>query len=592
MKFLFSIVLVTIMAFPQSVFAQANEPPKPPAWVQRSNENAQILLKILAKYAPESAGRLGVDGLDEQIVDLKANLFERSDNDMHGAIVQLKGKLAHETDPSVKQDLTILIKSAEDNIKGNDMSLKYEIPYFDMAGLVFGGMRGLLDDQIPAERRKAAVVRLKRYVGMEEGYTPITVLAQDRIRERLSKPGLIGPVKAQVERDMSTEKFYIDGIADLFKQYQITGYEEAYEKLKIQLAAYHEFVQKEIMPKTREDFRLPAEEYAFTLEQVGVDIPPEELVKKAHAAFVSYQTEMQSVAAQVAKERGYSFTDYRDVIKELKKEQLVGDSILPFYKRRIRDIESIIRREHLVTLPERDMRIRIASPAEAAQIPAPNMRPPRLIGNTGEMGEFILPLNIPAPPGSDKKSTMKYDDFTFAAAAWTLTAHEGRPGHELQFASIIEKGVSTTRALFAFNSTNVEGWGLYSEKILEPFMPLEGKLISLQHRLLRSARAFLDPQLQLGQMTKEEAMKILQNDVVVSDVMANQEVERYTFRSPGQATAYFYGFTKLMELRADVEKNMGIKFDQQKFHDFVLAQGLLSPQLLRDAVMNGFVATQ
>ena len=79
------------------------------------------------------------------------------------------------------------------------------------------------------------------------------------------------------------------------------------------------------------------------------------------------------------------------------------------------------------------------------------------------MGEFVLPLNIPAPPGGT--GTLKYDDFTFAAAGWTLTAHEGRPGHEMQFASIIERGVSTTRVLFAFNSTNVEGWGLYAEQL-------------------------------------------------------------------------------------------------------------------------------
>ncbi|HMD14339.1 MAG TPA: DUF885 domain-containing protein, partial [Bacteroidota bacterium] len=166
MKILFGIVLfVVIVAGVQSTFAQTTTIPKSPAWVGRSNENAQILLTILAKYNPEGAGRLGVDGLDEQIIDLKPNIFERSKADISNAIVQLKDRLAHETDPSVKQDLEILIKSAEDNIKGNDMSLKYEIPYFDMAGLVFSGMRGLLDDQVPAERRKEAVVRLKRYAG-------------------------------------------------------------------------------------------------------------------------------------------------------------------------------------------------------------------------------------------------------------------------------------------------------------------------------------------------------------------------------------------------------------------------------------------
>jgi uncharacterized protein (DUF885 family) len=71
--------------------------------------------------------------------------------------------------------------------------------------------------------------------------------------------------------------------------------------------------------------------------------------------------------------------------------------------------------------------------------------------------------------------------------------------------------------------------------------------------------------------------------------MTNQEVERYTFRSPGQATSYFYGFTRLIQLRANVEKALGPKFNQQRFHDFILAQGLLPPTLLRKAVFDNFV---
>jgi hypothetical protein len=34
---------------------------------------------------------------------------------------------------------------------------------------------------------------------------------------------------------------------------------------------------------------------------------------------------------------------------------------------------------------------------------------------------------------------------------------------------------------------------------------------------------------------------------------------------------------------------MGSKFNAMKFHDFILNQGLLPPDLLRKAVMEGFV---
>jgi uncharacterized protein (DUF885 family) len=157
---------------------------------------------------------------------------------------------------------------------------------------------------------------------------------------------------------------------------------------------------------------------------------------------------------------------------------------------------------------------------------------------------------------------------------------------------MVERGVSQARIMYAFNSVNVEGWALYSEAEMKPYMPLDGQLISLQHRLLRAARAFLDPGLQLGTISREEVFRILEDDVVVSPAMAIQEVERYTFRAPGQATSYYCGYTRLMEIRADAERVLGKKFNKRDYHDFILSQGLLPPTLLREAVMKEFVAPQ
>jgi uncharacterized protein (DUF885 family) len=120
-------------------------------------------------------------------------------------------------------------------------------------------------------------------------------------------------------------------------------------------------------------------------------------------------------------------------------------------------------------------------------------------------------------------------------------------------------------------------------------MPLEGQLVSLDYRLLRAARAFLDPELQSGKVTPDDAYRVLEQDVVQSHAMAQQEVERYTYRMPGQANSYFYGYTKLIALRKDTEAALGAKFNQKRFHDFILAQGLLPPDLMRRAVMEDFV---
>ena len=69
-------------------------------------------------------------------------------------------------------------------------------------------------------------------------------------------------------------------------------------------------------------------------------------------------------------------------------------------------------------------------------------------------------------------------------------------------------------------------------------------------------------------------------------------MERYTYRAPGQANSYFYGYTKLIALRKEAEAALGPKFNQKRFHDFILAQGLLPPDIMRKAVMEDFVSTQ
>ena len=97
---------------------------------------------------------------------------------------------------------------------------------------------------------------------------------------------------------------------------------------------------------------------------------------------------------------------------------------------------------------------------------------------------------------------------------------------------MVEGGVSLARSVFAFNSVNAEGWGLYAEQIMQPYEPLDGQLISLQFRLWRAARAFIDPELQNSRLTPNAAKAILTNDVVLSDAFANSEIERYTSARP------------------------------------------------------------
>jgi uncharacterized protein (DUF885 family) len=99
----------------------------------------------------------------------------------------------------------------------------------------------------------------------------------------------------------------------------------------------------------------------------------------------------------------------------------------------------------------------------------------------------------------------------------------------------------------------------------------------------------LDPGLQSGKVTQEAAYRILREDVVLSEPMARQEVDRYTFLSPAQAVSYFVGYARLLEIRAGAQLALGAHFDRMKFNDFVLSQGLVPPRLLAKAVAEEFV---
>ena len=558
-------------------------------WIAKSNAYTQKLLDIDVKHSPEQGSGEGLAKFDKLISDPRLSDDEAQRRELVAALAGIKAKAAKEKDPNVLQDVAILQKAFELRFRRQDFSLAHEVSFHDASQEIFQGLRVLLDDQVAAERRPAAVERLKKYVGAEKGYTPFAELLKERTLAQIAKPGVFYPSKGEIETELGRNEHYLTGIADLFKKYGLKGWEKPYEQLKTQMAAYDDWVRQTILPKARTDFRLPPEQYAMAFENYGIDIPPAQIAEMAHKAFVQYQSEMAPIAAQIAKEKGFPDPDYRAVIKELKKQQITGDAILPFFEKRLHEIEKIVADKGIVSLPSRPAIIRLATAAETAQQPAPHMTPPPFLHNTGQRGEFVLPLNI---PGSNGGAEDKYDDFTFDAVSWTLTAHEARPGHELQFDSMVEHGVSLTRALYAFNSTNAEGWGLYSEYIMQPYEPAEGQLLTIQLRLLRAARAILDPELQSGKVTEEQAYAMLENDVVLSHAFAKEEVERFTYRAPGQANSYFYGYTRLLDLRRETEAALGAKFNQKTFHDFILGQGLLPPDLMRKAVQDVFIPSQ
>jgi hypothetical protein len=562
-------------------------PPVLPDWIAQSNQQAKALLEENAKYNPEQAAAVGVDGHDDQVFDAKPGVVQRQEADLDAVAAEYERALTTATDPRVKQDIQILLNSARDQRTTLELNDRLMLPYFDLPQALFQSFHGQLDPRVSKTRQKAAIIRLRRYVGGEHGYEPIASLFRARVEERLGDQKLVGPWTVEVDQHLQNQSQYVKGIQQLFEKSGLKGWEKDLKTLNTQLDDYAKWVRATVVPRARKSNQLPPEIYADNLKNFGVVMEPHEIIDRALFVYASTRDEMQAISRQIAQQHGFKSDDYRDVLRELKKDQVPNDELLAVYRDRLAQLEGIVRDNHLVTLPERKAVIRLATDAESAALPAPHMDTPRLIGNTGEPGEFVIPTSNP-----NSQSKGKMDDFSYSAITWPLTAHEARPGHELQFAAMLEHGVSSTRAVYAFNSANVEGWALYSEAFIKRYMPLDAQLATLQMRLMRAARAFLDPMLNLGLIEPADAKRLLMEEVVLSEPMAKQEVDRYTFALPGQATSYFYGYIKLEALQAKTHLALGDRFNAQAYHDFIINQGLLPIDLLDKAVTDEFVLSR
>jgi Bacterial protein of unknown function (DUF885) len=573
-------VMIFVLAAPPAWAAQSS-------WIEESNRNSQVLLDVMARYNAESAASLGVEGHDNDVFDVKPRVSERQEADLAAAIAKLEQLRAAAADPLVRRDLDILMGAARDQKRSLELNRQLALPFFDLGQAVFSGFQNLLDARVEKSRHKAALTRLHRYVGAEKGYEPITKLARDRYEEQAGNAQLIGPWIVEAQQYLDNQPRYLDGIEKLLQDSGMKGWQKDMKSLRSQFDEYGKWVRATVLPRARKTSQLPAELYADNLKRFGVQMDPHEIMQRALASYQQTRSEIEPLARQIAQERNWNKADYRDVIREFKKQRIADDQLLPLYTARLEQIEAIIRRENIVALPSRKAVIRLATLAESAASPAPHIDPPRLVGNTGEPAEFVLPTSNPnATPGT------VMDDFNYDAIAWTLTAHEARPGHELQFAGMLERGVSTARVVFALNSANVEGWALYAEAVLKQYLPPEGQLGALQMRMMREARAFLDPMLNLGMIQPDAAQRFLMEEVLLSEPMAKQEVDRYTFQAPGQATSYFYGYSRLNAVRTRIELALAGKFDERRYHDFIVAQGPLPFDLLEQAVNEEFLGSR
>jgi len=169
----------------------------------------------------------------------------------------------------------------------------------------------------------------------------------------------------------------------------------------------------------------------------------------------------------------------------------------------------------------------------------------------------------------------------------SVTYHEGVPGHFT--AGAIAAMLGTQPLLMhvaSFNAYN-EGWALYAERLMaelgayrnDPF----GDLGRLNDELFRAVRLVVDTGIHALRWTREHAIAFMSATTGNATSETVAEIERY-MAWPGQALGYKLGQLRLLELREDMRRRQGTRFDLREFHRAVLGHGNLPLSVLETVV--------
>jgi uncharacterized protein (DUF885 family) len=166
-----------------------------------------------------------------------------------------------------------------------------------------------------------------------------------------------------------------------------------------------------------------------------------------------------------------------------------------------------------------------------------------------------------------------------------LTIHEGYPGHFVQLEHATHQPSLIRRAIQS--GPFVEGWAVYGEVTMLNEGYGEGdlrlRLMQLKFYLRTVANSILDYQLHCTQMTDAEAMKFLTEDAFQSEGEAKLKIIRAK-QSSVQLSTYFVGGIAHYRLHQAIERELGDRFDLERFHEAVLANGSIPVKYLPELV--------
>jgi uncharacterized protein (DUF885 family) len=342
---------------------------------------------------------------------------------------------------------------------------------------------------------------------------------------------------------------------------------KAVDGLQPALKAYNEWLQS-LLPKTTEKWALGREKFEKLLKLRGLGMGSEEILELGWKYLRELETERERLAKKIA--AGKSVEEVMKVIEG--KAPKTFEEALEFTKKTMEEARWFVQEKKLATVYAEDVLVVKETPGFLVPIiPFAAMEMPAHFDKP-QMGVYIV---------TRPKDVANLGKHLNYASIRNTATHEAFPGHFLQGA-VSNRG--SLVHILADGTETTEGWAHYCEQLMQEkgfSADLETQLIQINDMIWRAVRIIVDVKLSRGEMSFGEAVKMLMDEAGLSKEAAEAEVKRYT-QTPGYALSYLLGKHLILQLKEDVKRKMGNRFDERFFHDTITANGYLPIALLRE----------
>ena len=418
-------------------------------------------------------------------------------------------------------------------------------------------------------------------VGMRTGVVLPKVLVQRMIPQLQAKDIVVTD---------ATQSLYYGPITRLPKDFSDadkTRLTEAYKKaiLTELVPAYRKlgtFMQTEYLPKARATSGIDAvpggkEMYAYDVKyETTTDKTPAEIYQTGLSEVARIRAAMEKIKTEVGFKGDlpaffkYLNTDAK--FRPYKKPEEVLAAFEDIHQRMLPNLQKMFGRTPKTPFEIRETeKFREASASAEYNQGSPDGTRP---------GIFYVPLPKPA-------------EYNVTQGMESLFLHEAIPGHHYQISLQQENAGLPKFRQFAGYGAMTEGWALYCESLgkeLGLYKDPYQYVGALNDEMLRAVRLVVDTGLHTGQLTREQAIAYMLDNMPASEEDDTSAIERY-MAIPGQALAYKIGQLKIQELRARYEKQLGSKVSLSNFHDELLRDGVM-PLAVLETKMDAWAAKQ